>query len=370
MFNEKPTVLIVDDQPINLRLAAEVLKNDYRILIADNGEKAIKATKERKPDLILLDIMMPETSGIQVAKILKDDPETKDIPIIFLTAKSQPEDTVEAFMAGGVDYLTKPFQKLELLQRIKTHIQLSFQKKELFQTGLELQQLNEEKNKLFSMVAHDLRNFVGGSLGLLKITLQKFDSMENATLKEYMEIVAENLEKTTKLMNELLAWSRKQSHSLSFSPEFFLLKGETNKNFENYKVLADGKNITMIDEVEEEFKVYGDRLMISTVLRNLIHNAIKYTPQGGSLVVRARTENNLNYVSVSDSGGGIPEENLELIFEEAMVSQDGTKGEKGTAVGLKICKNYILKHKGRIYAENLPGGGAKFEFEIPAMSVL
>ncbi|HPE34245.1 MAG TPA: hybrid sensor histidine kinase/response regulator [Bacteroidales bacterium] len=365
MLPEKPTVLIVDDQPINLRLAAEVLKNDYRILIADNGEKAIKATRERKPDLILLDIMMPETSGIQVAKILKEDNETKDIPIIFLTAKSQPEDTVEAFMAGGVDYLTKPFQKLELLQRIKTHIQLSYQKKELFQTGLELKQLNEEKNKLFSMVAHDLRNFVGGSHGLLKITLQKFDQMDRETLREYMEIVMENLEKTTLLMNELLAWSHKQSHALSFSPQHFLLKPEVLKNLDNYKTMAEGKNIRLIGEVPDDMKIFGDRLMISTILRNLIHNAIKYTDSGGTVTVTAYRENDRTYVAVIDTGVGIPEEYLHTIFDEKAESKPGTSGEKGTAVGLKVCKNYVEKHHGSIYVKNNAGGGARFEFYIP-----
>jgi two-component system, sensor histidine kinase and response regulator len=365
MISEKPTVLIVDDQQINLRLAAEVLKYDYRILIADNGEKAIKAAKERKPDLILLDIMMPETSGIQVARILKDDPETKDIPIIFLTAKSQTEDTVEAFMAGGVDYLTKPFQKLELLQRIKTHIQLSFQKKELFQTGLELMQLNEEKNKLFSMVAHDLRNFVGGSIGLLDITLKNFDSKDKATLREYMEIVLENLEKTTLLMNELLAWSRKQSHALSFNPEIYTLKPEVLKNLDNYKLIAEGKKITMNCEVEEDHKIFADRLMINTILRNLIHNAIKYTDVGGSVTVRASNSEDKHCISVIDNGIGIPELALHQIFENSSPSTDGTKGEKGTAYGLIACKNYVEKHKGNIYARNNPEGGSTFEFFIP-----
>jgi len=369
MDAEKPTVLIVDDQPINLKLAAEVLKKDYRILIADNGEKAIRATRERKPDLILLDIMMPETSGLEVARILKDDPETKEIPIIFLTAKNQPEDTVEAFMAGGVDYLTKPFQKLELLQRIKTHIQLSFQKKELFQTGLELRQLNEEKNKLFSMVAHDLRNFVGGSLGLLNITLEKFDKLDKDTLKEYTEIVVENLEKTTVLMNELLAWSRKHSHTLVFNPEEFVFYSEAEKNLENYKIMAEGKNITLRNLVNKEFQIFGDKQMINTVLRNLIHNAIKYTGIGGSVAVKSRSEGNLVYISVSDSGIGIPEDQLHAIFEEVATSQVGTGGEKGSAIGLKVCKNYIDKHHGFIRAFNNPDGGSTFEFSLPVKNI-
>lgn len=365
MISEKPTVLIVDDQPINLRLAAEVLKNDYRVLIADNGLKAIQATKERRPDLILLDIMMPETSGIQVAKLLKDDPETKEIPIIFLTAKNQPEDAVEGFMAGGVDYLTKPFQKLELLQRIKTHIQLSFQKKELFQTGLELLQLNEEKNKLFSIVAHDLRNFVGGSIGLLEITLKNFENKDRETLKEYMEIVLENLEKTTLLMNELLAWSRKQSHTLSFNPENYMLKPEVLKNLDNYKIFAEGKNITMNCKVDENHEIFADRLMINTILRNLIHNAIKYTGVGGSVTVKASIIEDKHVISVIDNGIGVPQLALQQIFEESSQSTDGTKGEKGTSYGLKACKNYVEKHKGNIYAKNNPDGGSTFEFFIP-----
>ncbi len=364
-MKELPTVLIVDDHPINLKLAAEVLKEEYRLLIADNGMKAIKATKEKKPDLILLDIMMPEMSGIQVAKTIKENPDTREIPIIFLTAKNQPEDTVEAFMAGGVDYLTKPFQKLELLQRIKTHIQLSRQKNELFQTSLELRQLNEEKNRLFSMVAHDMRNFVGGSLELMKMTKDKLESMDKSTLNEYITAVVDNLNKTTTLMNELLAWSRKQSHTLSFNPEYFMLKPEVEKNIGNYDTLAGGKSIALHNEINEDFKVYGDKAMINTILRNLIHNAIKYTGNGGKVTVKSFNESAYNFISVSDTGVGIPEENLEAIFEDDFNSTADTLGKKGSAIGLKICKNYVKKHHGNIYAENNPDGGSKFEFYMP-----
>jgi two-component system, sensor histidine kinase and response regulator len=364
-MKELPTVLIVDDHPINLRLAAEVLKEQYRLLIADNGTKAIKATKERKPDLILLDIMMPEISGIQVAKTIKEDPDTKEIPIIFLTAKNQPEDTVEAFKAGGVDYLTKPFQKLELLERIKTHIQLSRQKKELFQTSLELQQLNEEKNRLFSMVAHDMRNFVGGSLELMKMTQQRLETMDKNTLAEYIEAVVDNLTNTTKLMNELLAFSRKHSHAPSFSPEEFSLCPEVVENLRYYNTMAEGKNITLVNEVPDDFVVYGDKAMLNTVLRNLIHNAVKYTGVDGKVLVKAYNESNYNFISVTDTGVGIPEENIDAIFEDSFNSTADTSGKKGTAMGLKICKNYVKKHHGIIYAENSPEGGSKFEFYIP-----
>lgn len=369
MTADKPVVLIVDDVTINLRIAAEVLKDDYRIIIADTGEKALKAAREKHPDLMLLDIMMPEISGFQVAKILKEDPGTSEIPIIFFTAKTQPEDTVEAFKAGGVDYITKPFQRLELLQRIKTHIQLSRQKKELYQTSLELKQLNEEKNKLFSVVAHDLRNFVGGSKQLLMVTRDRFNQYDPATVKERIEDVIENLEKTELLMNELLSWSRKHSQKLNFNPEYFIFRIEIEKNISNYSAMAAEKGISIINDVDENFQLYGDKNMLNTVIRNLLHNAIKYTPDSGSVTIQAFNDEGYSRVLVTDTGIGIPEEHIERIFEDSMTSTADTTGKKGTAVGLKLCREYITKHKGSIFAQNNTEKGSTFEFMIPAHSM-
>jgi two-component system, sensor histidine kinase and response regulator len=369
MQTEKPVVLIVDDVAINLRIAAEVLKEEYRIIIADNGEKAIRAAREKQPDLILLDIMMPEVSGFQVAKVLKNDPNTSEIPIIFFTAKTQPEDTVEAFRAGGVDYITKPFQRLELVQRIKTHIQLSHQKKELYQTSIELKQLNDEKNKLFSVVAHDLRNFVGGSKQLLEVTSERFEEYDKATIQERINIVIDNLQKTTVLMNELLTWSRKQNQRSAFYLEQFLLLPDVVKNIENYETMAKEKEISLSQSVKDGFKIFGDKNMLNTVLRNLIHNAIKYTPKGGTVHVTASESDGYTQVAVIDSGIGIPEENLDAIFSEEFKSTRGTTGETGTAVGLKLCKEYITKHQGMIRALNNENGGSRFEFTIPARAI-
>lgn len=369
MLSEKPIVLIVDDMAINLRIAAEVLREHYRIIIADNGEKAIMAAKEKLPDLILLDIMMPEVSGLQVAKILSNDPETSEIPIIFLTAKTQPEDTVEAFNAGGVDYITKPFQRPELLQRIKTHIQISRQKKELYQTGLQLKQLNEEKNKLFSVVAHDMRNFVGGSLTLMKMTHANLDSFDKPAIEERIREVIVNLERTTVLMNELLSWSKRHANRIDFNPEYFGLYPEIQKNFINWELTAREKNIRLVNQVDENRQVFGDKNMINTVLRNLIHNAIKYTPNSGTVTVKEVTSDGYNCISVIDTGIGIPEQNLEAIFEESFESTADTTGKKGTAVGLKLCREYIKKHQGIIYAENNPEGGSRFEVMLPVNPV-
>jgi two-component system, sensor histidine kinase and response regulator len=369
MNQEKPLVLIVDDQLVNLRVAALVLKNDYRILVAENGERAIKAAREKQPDLILLDVMMPIMSGFQVAKELANNNETKEIPIIFLTARNQTEDIIEAFKAGGVDHITKPFENLELIQRIKTHIQLSRQKKELFQTSLELKQLNEEKNKLFSVVAHDLRNFVGGSKQLMELTLKKLHEYDKAKIEDHIKEVVDNLEKTTVLMNELLSWSRKQSHRLDFSPDYFSLHTEVDKNLSNFETMANEKRISMHNQVEEGFQVYGDKNMINTILRNLIHNAIKYTYNGGAITVSSGSEDSYNHISVIDSGVGIPEDSLEAIFEESFNSTADTSGKTGSAVGLKLCREYVRKHHGMIFAENNPGGGSKFQFYIPVKPV-
>ena len=162
----EPTILIVDDTPKNVQLLGSILsKEHYEIVIAENGKEALEIINDFIPDLILLDIMMPEMDGYEVCQILKGNPETEEIPIIFLTAKSSPEDVVKGFKLGAVDYVTKPFAKLELLSRVRTHIELKIARdlqkenlKIITEKNKKLEELNNLKDKFLGIAAHDLRD--------------------------------------------------------------------------------------------------------------------------------------------------------------------------------------------------------------------
>ncbi|WP_409028983.1 response regulator [Gracilimonas sediminicola] len=177
MKPKESLILIVDDTPANLRLLSHVLtKEGYEYIEASNGHEAIELAKKHEPDLILLDIMMPDISGFEVVKRIKSNQLLEDTPVIFLSSLSDTEDKVQGFKYGGVDYITKPFQKEETLARIKTHLQIrSLQKqlneriKILREREIELSRLNQKKDDLVRTVSHDIKNPLTGIIGLVKL---------------------------------------------------------------------------------------------------------------------------------------------------------------------------------------------------------
>ncbi|MEQ8167904.1 MAG: response regulator, partial [Candidatus Eremiobacterota bacterium] len=196
-----PLILIVDDTRVNLQLLGKILmKVNYELAIANSGYEALDMLREIKPDLILLDIMMPGIDGYDVCKTLKSSPETKDIPVIFLTARSEKEDIVTGFEMGAVDYVTKPFNSSELLARVKTHLELKHARDLLAKQNEKLKQLNDLKNEFLGMAAHDLRNPIGSITTTLSYILEYIGS--NLTEKQVKFL--RNIEKAGKYMNVLL----------------------------------------------------------------------------------------------------------------------------------------------------------------------
>jgi DNA-binding response OmpR family regulator len=196
-----PLILIVDDTRVNLQLLGKILmKVHYELAIANSGYEALDMVKEVKPDLILLDVMMPGIDGYDVCKALKSSPDTKDIPVIFLTAKSEKEDIVTGFDLGAVDYVTKPFNSAELLARVKTHLELKYARDLLAKQNEKLKQLNDVKNEFLGMAAHDLRNPIGSITTTLSYILEYL----NSNLSEKQVKFLRNIEKAGKYMNVLL----------------------------------------------------------------------------------------------------------------------------------------------------------------------
>lgn len=205
VLKENPMILVVDDQTENLQLVGQILQeNNYRAALTSSGREALNFTSKSRPDLILLDIMMPKMDGFHVCQALKADLSTADIPVIFLTAKTQTEDLVNAFRMGGVDYITKPFNPDELLSRINTHIQLKLSKEIILKQNEELIRLNEEKNKYLSVIAHDLRNPVSVIFGFVKIIQERFASLSAEDLKEYISIIRMSSENMEQIISKIL----------------------------------------------------------------------------------------------------------------------------------------------------------------------
>ncbi len=243
METQEPIILVVDDVIRNIQLIGNVLKTSgYRINYATDGQSAIENALKNPYDLILLDIMMPKISGFEVCEKLKENPITKEIPIIFLTAKTDMESVTKGFQIGGVDYITKPFNHEELIARVKTHIDIQKQNKKL-------KELNAMKDKLFSIIAHDLKNPFHSILGLSEILATKAERYDTNKIKELSSLIYSSTKSGYDLLVNLLDWARTQTNIVKFNPENHNLNEIVQKVITLTNSNAEEKNIYLINSV-------------------------------------------------------------------------------------------------------------------------
>ena len=354
-----PLILMVDDNPHNLQLLGTLLEGTYQTAIVRDGRKALEFVKKRLPDVILLDIMMPEIDGFEVCARLKADPTTSAIPIIFLTAKTETADILKGFQLGAVDYVTKPFQKEELLARINTHLALQAAKRAL-------EDANASKDKFFSIIAHDLRNPFNSLLGLSELLLQHFDDYERAQIKKYLQDMQTSAKTVYALVENLLTWSRLQRGIMDFQPHYLNLQDVIDQNLELLRPLAAQKQITLTNPLPAKAIVYADADMVEAVLRNLLSNALKFTKPGGLVEVSTLQRAQHVEVAVVDTGVGIAAPYLSQLFDlHAQYRRRGTANEQGTGLGLILCQEFIAQHGGKIWAESEIDQGTTFRFTLP-----
>jgi len=353
-MNIPPRILIVDDQPDNVELLEQILEDEeYDTLTAYEAQEALDIVKEETPDLILLDIMMPDVDGFEVCSILKSDENTRKIPIIFVTAKTETVDKVKGLELGAVDYITKPFEEAEVLARVRTQIKLKT--------------VNDEKNQFLGMAAHDLRT----PLNLILMNSQLMHSGVLGELNEkqikFFSIIESSSEFMVRLIDDLLDISKIESGKLELNLQSTDLISLVKHNVELNSVLAEEKQIELLFSYDEHLpKIMIDAHKIEQVLNNLISNAIKFSyPQSTIEIHVTRSENNA-VISVRDKGQGIPADELDKLFKPFEKSSvKGTEGEKSTGLGLIIVRKIVEGHQGEIWVESEVGKGATFYVSLP-----
>ncbi len=378
----EPSILIVDDNPRNLQLISSLLKDQgYKLYITNSGENVMTFLKNIIPDLILLDIMMPEMSGFEVCRILKQQELYRDIPVIFLTAKNDIEDVVEGFEVGAVDYITKPFSSKEVLARVSTHMRLKQAQNMLFNKNLELSnsksiiekdaiklaQLNAEKNIFFSIIAHDLRGPLSGLEGISRILVNKNGKAKPEEISELAALLLDSSTQVFNLLEDLLEWAQLQMNVTTFSPDVFPLSGITNTAIYLLENSMVKKNISLKNNIPYSLRVNADPSMLKTVIRNLISNAVKFTPKNGKIELNAKSlDNDKIQIEISDTGIGIDGRLLEKLFKlDQKTARPGTEGETSSGLGLILCKDLIDKHNGEISVESKVGKGTTFYITLP-----
>lgn len=241
---------------------------------------------------------------------------------------------------------------------------------ELLKTKRELEKLNSQKNKLFSIIAHDLRSPFTGLLGFSDILKEDYNNLSEQERMYYVEGIDTSLKNTLSFIDNLLAWTRLNMDRIDFNPTETLLSIVINSAIKSQKVNAKNKQIELHTVYDENLKIYADAGMIETVIRNLVSNAIKFTPKGGKVKLNAALEDDNIRISIEDNGVGMSTETAKILFDNTpKVSTKGTDNEKGTGLGLTICKEFIDKHKGKIFVESELNKGTIISFLLPEQKI-
>jgi signal transduction histidine kinase len=367
-IQSKPTVLIVDDTAANIEMLGAMLRvKDIQMLASMSGSQALTIAEAKMPDVILLDIQMPEMDGYEVCKKLKEHPTTKDIPVIFLTAKNETADIVKGFDLGAVDYITKPFRPQELFARLRTHIQLTTLQKQTLAQNRELLALNKLKNEFLGIAVHDLKNPLSGIIGLAEFLRQ--NDTDTATTHQCLDTIISQSHRMFGIIKNLLSVNALERGSFTVNLQPMNLAALITPIVESYSIKAEQKSLSLVMDVEPTIYALADELAITQALDNLISNALKFSPLGKTIIVRTRStpDNTRVLIDVQDEGPGIsPEDQQQLFKTFTKLSARPTAGESSTGLGLSIVKRMVEAMDGKVFCTSELGKGATFTIELPA----
>ena len=362
-------ILIVDDVMSNVLLLKILLTNEkFQVCTANCGNACIEQARKEHPDLILLDVMMPDINGFDTAVIMKKDDELKDIPIIFLTALNTPQDLVKGFQVGASDFLTKPFNKEELIMRVMQQISLVAAKRIIEKQNKELKATLNNRDKMYSVIAHDLRSPMASIRMVLNLVVQSTSAdTVGPELYTLLDQANRESEEVHDLLDNLLKWTKSQTGRLNVVLQDLDLNDIIPGIVEIFEMIAQTKHITLdLQKTEAPLKVHADNDMLKTVLRNFMSNAIKFSPENSTIQILMANEGEFARVSVKDEGVGIAADRLDTIFHKGETTY-GTGGEEGSGLGLQLCQDFARKNGGDCYVESVEGQGSTFSFTVPLM---
>ena len=363
-------ILIVDDVVSNVLLLKILLTNEkFQICTASNGRECIEKTKSEHPDLILLDVMMPDLNGFDTAVILKNDPETANVPIIFLTALNTPSDLVQGFKVGASDFLTKPFNKEELIVRVMQQISLVAARRIIMEQNEELRHTISNRDKMYSVIAHDLRSPMASILMVLNLFVSTVSpEMIGQELYDLIDKANRESEETHSLLDNLLKWTKSQTGRLNVVYQDFEINDVVLGVVDIFVIIAETKHIRLNCNLgTENLKVHADTDMLNTVIRNFLSNAIKFSNENSTIDITVARSGDFARISVRDHGVGISEDRIASLFSSGKTTY-GTKNEEGSGLGLQLCKDFAVKNGGDVEVESVHGEGSTFSVLVPLVA--
>jgi len=372
----KPTagkVLVVDDNPKNIQLVASILQDyDYDIYFAESGEKAISQARMFEFDIILLDIVMPELNGFDVCRILKNDNTLRDVPIIFITAQDDSENISKAFEYGAVDYITKPMKPVELLARVKTHIELKRKTEEFKQLNLmlenkvsertrelenankQLSRLNKAKTDFMTLINHELRTPLNGIIGFSSILESSLQSPEDL---EFVKHINESAERLLELSKATLLITSLQADAYSKSIGIVDIKKLLYEIIYCEQENIENKKISIQLQLADNLAIKGDEALLSYMFRMIMRNAVKYSPVQETIQIATSSKNDILKIIISDNGPGFSANAMEQLFHFFSTNELKHHSD-GLGLGLATAKLIADSHQAEIQIYNKEGKGA------------
>ena len=379
-------ILIVDDNPKNRAICEEIFEEDFDLIHAEDRTTALRLIRERRPDVVLLDVMMPGINGYEVCQRMKADAETGHIPVIIVSAKGQTDEIIEGFDSRADDYIVKPFVNSELRARVRATLRLKEAQDELQEANRKLhehtrklEEANERLKELdrikagfTAMLVHDLRS----PLSVVQVTLQMLESDALVTQSEYQTLIRESLASCNELFeltSDLMEIFRSESTTMVLSLSRMSLQRLVEEPFRQATVLAKKKDISLDLRLPEESPVIrADSYKLQRALTNLLSNAVKFTPRGGTIGLHVtlleptggKDASPEVLIDVTDSGDGIPAQDLPFIFDPYYQANTQNSG-MGSGLGLAIVKRIVAAHGGEVSVKSTLGQGSRFSIRLP-----
>ena len=368
-------ILAVDDNLDNVDLICDLLEDDYDLIKAYNGSDCIILAREEQPDLILLDVQMPKMNGYEVLLKLKEDKDTYEIPVIFLSAHYRDTDRiVKGLETGAFDYLTKPIEdellraKVNVVARVlEAEAEVKKQRAHLARTNKELEEANRIKSDFLAVMSHEIRTPINGILGYADLLAR---TPVNEDQEEYVKIIKTSGNNLLELINNILDFSKIESLGVDLENAPFKLEDTVVEALNVVLIRANEKGISLNFNISDQSPngvFVGDSHRLRQIILNLVNNAVKFTKKGEVLVNVKTTPREANkwevYIGVKDTGIGIPEDKRDRLFKPfSQVDSSTTRRFGGSGLGLVICKRITEKMEGRLWVDSTEGEGSLFHF--------
>jgi signal transduction histidine kinase len=370
------TILVVDDDPRNVRLVESMLKpSGYVILQAYDGREALHRVETERPDLILLDVMMPELSGFELCTLLRARHETRLLPILMVTALNALEDKVRGLELGADDFLTKPINRTELLAKVRSILRVKRLQDQVEKHRRELEAANREllltqrfQESMTQMVVHDLKNPLAGIMGNIQLVQMQHERMAAPRREELLQRSLDSARQMARMIQNILEVAKLEEQKMPLKREALDVRAIVAEQTAEIASLSARDGIRLETEVAAGLPpVDADRELLGRILGNLLSNAFKHTPSGGRITVSAGEEGDGILLSVRDTGEGIPEDLLPYIFEKFVAGESENRRRQtyDSGLGLTFCRLAVECHGGRIAVASRPGEGTVVTVHLP-----